>query len=210
MPTFATRLTMFRDQIAVLVGARLVGPLLIDRGEGLLYDIERNITWLQDANYAATVRRSPDGQLRWNDAMTWVAGLRYRGISGWRLPDARDVDRSGPQVGNDYAGGEIGHLFIVAAKRMSPPDLTLTNFYPFSIYWYRNEASATEAYAFKMFGLKQGPLDKDPWGGFGVPTDKILAWPVHDGDVAGSLLSRLVSVVRMRLLTRRSAVAGSR
>jgi hypothetical protein len=203
MPPFATRLTMFRDQIAVLVGVQLVGPLLIDRGDGLLYDIERNITWLQDANFAATVRRSPDGQLRWDDARAWVAGLRYRGVTGWRLPDARDADGSGPRVGSDYAGGEIGHLFMVAAKRMSPPDLQLTNFYPFSIYWYRNEASATEAYAFKMVGLKQGPLDKDPWGGLNVPTDKVLAWPVHNGDVGGSLFSQLVSGVRLRLFARR-------
>src|ERR1041384_7961491 len=43
----------------------LFGPLLIDRGYGLLYDVERNITWLQDANYAKSVGRSPDGQLTW-------------------------------------------------------------------------------------------------------------------------------------------------
>ena len=44
---------------------RLPPPLLIDRGFGLIYDTERNITWLQDANYAKTVRRSRDGQLTW-------------------------------------------------------------------------------------------------------------------------------------------------
>ena len=34
------------------------GPLLVDRGRGLIYDVERNVTWLQDANYARTVGRT--------------------------------------------------------------------------------------------------------------------------------------------------------
>lgn len=73
---------------------RLPQPALIDRGLGLIYDTERDITWLQDANYAKTVRRSPDGQLTWPEAMTWVASLSYRGIRGWRLPSALNEDGS--------------------------------------------------------------------------------------------------------------------
>lgn len=171
------------------------GALLIDRGFGLLYDVERDITWLQDANYAKTVGRTADGQMTWNDATAWVAGLRYRGITGWRLPDARGPGGSGPREAENCADGEIGHLFMVAAKRMSPPDLKLGNFEPYSIYWYRNEASAGEAVAFRMLGFKQGRLAKDPWHGeFAVPlTDKVLAWPVHDGDVAPGFLVRFVS-----------------
>lgn len=175
------------------------GPLLIDRGNGLVYDVERNITWLKDANYAKTVGRAADGQMTWQQAKAWVAGLTYRGISGWRLPDARGADGSGPVEAENCAEGEIGHLFLVAAKRMSPPDLKLDNFEPYSIYWYRNEASADEAFAFKMVGLKQGRLAKDPWGGpFPVPlTDKMLVWPVHDGDVAPGLFARLAAALRV-------------
>ncbi|MEY2521288.1 MAG: hypothetical protein QOF24_3047 [Verrucomicrobiota bacterium] len=33
----------------------------------------------------------------------------------------------------------------------------------FSIYWTSTEASATEAFAFKMTGLKQGRLAKNPF-----------------------------------------------
>ena len=178
--------------------AALFGPLLIDRGNGLLYDVERNITWLKNANYAKTIGRSPDGQMSWQQAKAWVAGLNYLGIAGWRLPDARGADGSGPAEGENCAEGEIGHLFMVAAKRMSPPDLKLDNFEPYSIYWYRNEASSSEAFAFKMVGLKQGRLEKDPWGGpFPVPlTDKVLVWPVHDGDVVSGLFARAATAFR--------------
>lgn len=184
---------------------QVFGPLLIDRGRGMLYDVERNITWLQDANYARTVGRSVDGQLTWHDARAWVAGLNYRGITGWRLPDARNADGSGPHEADNCPDGEIGHLFLVAAKRMSPPDLKLKNFEPYSIYWYRNAASEADAFAFRMLGMKQGRLAKDPWHGeFAVPlTDKVLAWPVHDGDVAPGrlwdILTRITTGLWRRL-----------
>jgi hypothetical protein len=46
------------------------------------------------------------------------------------------------------------------------------------------EASATEAYAFKLVGLRQGPLEKR----ITIPVaDLVLAWPVHDGDVYAQL-----------------------
>jgi hypothetical protein len=212
--TLGARLLELRDIVAVVFGGARIGPLLIDRGNGLLYDVERDITWLQDANYARTVGRSPDGQLRWRDARAWVAGLSYRGIGGWRLPDARAADGSGPSESPDNADGEIGHLFIVAAGRMSPPDLRLTNFEPNSIYWYMNEASDSEAFAFRMFGLRQGRYSKDPWGEeiYVPPVDKVLAWPVHDGDVSGRLFARFVAGVRTLLaarLQRRVGAAGT-
>lgn len=186
-----------RSRIAATGSRNQFGPLLIDRGNGLLYDVARNITWLQDANYAKTVRRTPDGQMTWHDAQAWVAGLSYRGITGWRLPDARAADGGGPRESEASAEGEIGHLFLVAGSRKSPPDLQLKNFEPYSIYWYRNEASAADAWAFKMLGLKQGRLAKNPWqmGDLTVPlAEKVLAWPVHDGDVRPSFLVRLASL----------------
>ena len=91
---------------------RLPQPPLIDRGFGLIYDTERNITWLQDVNYARTVGHSRDGQMTWPDAMAWVASLNYRGITGWRLPNARNPDGSGPAIGNNCGGSEIGHLYL--------------------------------------------------------------------------------------------------
>src|SRR5438034_11636830 len=82
------------DRFNILDFFRLPQPPLIDRGFGLIYDTERDITWLQDMNYAKTVGRSPDGQLTWPAAMAWVSSLNYRGIRGWRLPTALNRDRS--------------------------------------------------------------------------------------------------------------------
>jgi len=152
---------------------------LIDRGLGLIYDLERDITWLKDANYAATIGRTPDGQLSWGDAMAWVASLEYCGIAGWRLPTALDPGESVPYVGQDCRRGELGHLFQ-AASRMPRDSIVAENFSSWSIYWTSTEASATEVFGFKLSGLEQGLLEKD----LGLPTGNlVLAWPVHDGDV---------------------------
>ena len=173
---------------------------MIDRGHGLLYDVERDLTWLQDTNYARTVGRSPDGQLTWDDAKTWVAGLTYRGIKGWRLPNGLNESGSGPCIGDNCRESELGHLVFTAFQRKSP-GLQLLNWQPFSIYWSSTEASATEAIAFKMSGLKQGRLAKNPWApdpalGGAVPlTDQVLTWPVHDGDIARGYLLRLLDAV---------------
>ena len=176
------------------------GPLLIDRGRGLLYDVERDLTWLQDTNYAKTVGHSVDGQMTWNDAKAWVAHLNYRGITGWRLPTALNQDGSGPCIGDNCRDSELGHLVFTAFERPSR-GLRLVNWQTFSIYWTSTEASASEAFAFKMTGLKQGRLAKNPWvadpalGGAVPLTDLVLTWPVHDGDVAAGFLRRLLEAL---------------
>ena len=178
----------------------LFAPLLIDRGRGFLYDVERNLTWLQDTNYAKTIGHSPDGQMTWDGAKTWVAHLNYRGITGWRLPTALNQNGSGPCLGDNCRESELGHLVFTALERKSP-GLRLLNWQPFSIYWSSTEASVTEAFAFKMTGLKQGPLAKNPWavdpvlGGAIVMSDVVLAWPVHDGDVAAGFFRRLIESI---------------
>ena len=198
----ASQWSALRDRLLVErpVAGGYFGPLLIDRGRGLLYDVERDLTWLQDTNYARTTGRSPDGQLTWNDAKAWVARLNYRGITGWRLPTALNPDGSGPCIGDNCRESELGHLVFTAFARTSPGS-HLVNWQPFSIYWSSTEASATEAFAFKMVGLKQGRLAKDPWAvdpslGGPIPlADQVLTWPVHDGDVAKGFFLRLIESI---------------
>ena len=64
----ALRWSAFLDRLFVRrrPGSAFFGPLLIDRGHGLLYDVERDLTWLQDTNYARTAGHSPDGQMTWD------------------------------------------------------------------------------------------------------------------------------------------------
>ena len=173
---------------------RVPPPPLVDRGFGLIYDTERNLTWLQDANYAKTVRHSPDGPLTWPDAMAWVASLSYRGVRGWRLPTALNEDGSGPCVGPNCDRSEIGHL-LLDINRRQPGLVEWRNSTIPCIYWTSTEASAGEAHAFDLFSLRQGPLWKDPFAARfpQVPlSGPVLCWPVHDGDVAASLRSRWI------------------
>ena len=198
----AIQLSALRDRLFVsrAGAASYFGPLLIDRGRGLLYDVERDLTWLQDTNYARTTGRSTDGQLTWDDAKAWVAGLNYRGIKGWRLPTALNENGTGPCNGDNCRESELGHLVFTAFPRPSP-GAHLVNWQPFSIYWSSTEASATEAFAFKMTGLKQGLLVKNPWAedpslGGAIPlTDLVLTWPVHDGDAARGFFLRLIESI---------------
>jgi len=207
LETLGIRWSAFVNRILERVRAgRSFGPLLIDRGHGLLYDVERDLTWLQDTNYAKTLVATADGQMTWEHSKTWVAHLRYRGITGWRLPTALNPDRSGPCIGDNCRESELGHLVFTAFARPSP-GLRLVNWQPFSIYWTSTEASPSEAFAFKMTGLKQGPLAKDPWkvdpglGGAIPLADVVLTWPVHDGDVGAGFFRRLIET--LILLVRR-------
>ena len=58
--------------------------VLLDRGNGLLYDTVLDLTWLQDANPC-------DGcfLMNWYDAVAWASNLEVAGATGWRLPKIR-------------------------------------------------------------------------------------------------------------------------
>ena len=57
-----------------------VGPNLFDRGNGLIYDADRDITWLQDADYAQTSGYDIAGKMNRDDAMTGADTLGYSGV----------------------------------------------------------------------------------------------------------------------------------
>ncbi|HUN45578.1 MAG TPA: hypothetical protein VMU85_03615 [Stellaceae bacterium] len=180
---------------------RVPPPPLIDRGFGLIYEPDRNLTWLMDANYARTVGHSPDGQLTWDAANAWVSGLSYQGIRGWRLPSALNHDGSGPYVGFNCFVGELGHFFTVAQGYPYPDRLPeAKNFDTFAIYWTGTEAPPDMAYALELVGFRQGTLRKDPFSpdpsGITIPLPgAVLTWPVHDGDVAAQITGRWLHVL---------------
>ena len=179
---------------SLVLRLRLFLMPFVDSGFGLIYDRERDLSWLRDANYAKTAGRSPDGQMTWYAAMSWVAGLSYGGVRGWRLPSAFNRDGSGPDIGENCIDTELGHL--LSAAQGLPGSVSAENFQPFSIYWTSTEASEREAYALRLFGFRQGKLAKDPFSpdpvlGGAVPlADLVLVWPVHDGDVAATIRRR--------------------
>ncbi len=59
---------------------------LIDRGGGMIYSTDLDVTWLQDANYVRTSGYDSDGLMTWDEASAWAAGLKFGGYDDWRLP----------------------------------------------------------------------------------------------------------------------------
>lgn len=89
---------------------------LHDRGNDLVYDDAQNLTWLTDANLAASLRTlssiSSDGSMPRGTADLWVAGLNhdsYLGFNDWRLPQATYYLDS--NFGHFLTGSEFDGLF---------------------------------------------------------------------------------------------------
>lgn len=103
-------------------------------GGQAVYDTDLNITWLANANLAAsnsfgTVGIAFDGSMNLDTANTWIAnmnvwnnGVGYLGFNDWRLPSmlfpdtsctqdaAGAVPSTAPNTFN-CSGGELGHLY---------------------------------------------------------------------------------------------------
>ena len=110
------KLTSF-TLLAILSLSGVAQATLIDRGGGLIYDDDLNITWLADANYAKTSGYDADGRMSWQAAKDWAANLSYydsvRGVTydDWRLPSSLNADGTGPCFLINCTGSEMGHLF---------------------------------------------------------------------------------------------------
>ena len=91
---------------ALLAGLAFSGAAqatLIDRGGGLIYDDVLNLTWLQNANLAATNTFGvsgiqSNGTMTWDTANQWITAMNaadYLGYNDWRLPTMIDTGSSG-------------------------------------------------------------------------------------------------------------------
>jgi hypothetical protein len=197
---------------------------LFDRGGGLIYDDDLDITWLADANYAQTSGYDADGRMTWSEAMTWANNLSYydsvRNVTyiDWRLPTTLQPDAAcetqsdGDSYGYNCAGSEMGHLFYIelggtagsSILNSSDPDLTLFTNVQSDFYWSGSEYAPIPgaAWLFNFYsGFQPRLLSKN--------NDFPYAWAVRPGDVAavpvpagvwlfGSGLIGLAAVARRR------------
>ncbi len=150
-----------------------VNAVLIDRGVGMIYDSDQNITWLQDANYAHTSGFEPiHGVMLFEDARNWATNLAYGGYNDWRLPITQ-----GTQFG--YVNeGEMGHLFYDEGISSSSPG-------PFNnlrndLYWTGTVYSPAPNHAW-FFNPDTGYQD------FDTNEAANYAWAVRDGDYGPSV-----------------------
>jgi hypothetical protein len=164
------------------------GAALIDRGGGLIYDTDRNITWLADAAYARTSGFDDDGLMSWYDAMAWAQQLEYGGYTDWRLPSTPIVDlgctqqSDGVSYGKYCADSEMGHLYYSEGVSLSSgvffnisPDVSVTG--NGGYYWSGNTFGPHPLSAYVFSFANYGDQSSD------AKTLHLSAWAVHDGDV---------------------------
>ena len=172
---------------AVDCNAALVGRLAdADGVYQAVYDSDMDITWLADANYAATMGHDSDGRMNRNAAQDWIALLNaahHLGANDWRLP------LSDGCTGYNCTGSELGHLFYsefggqAGNGAPTPPlvdaDLALfSNLATAGSYWSGSEYAGVAAWAFEF-----GPYDTGRQMYFSMDT-QFYVWAVRAGDVA--------------------------
>ncbi len=117
------RILVFLGSMLFLIGmVEPAGATLFDRGGGLIYDSDQNITWLQNANYGAGSGYDVGdpwvppgvGLMEFGQAKKWAANLVYQRYDDWRLPTT--VDR--PWGYSDYdsrryndTSSEMGYMY---------------------------------------------------------------------------------------------------
>ena len=76
---------------------------LYDRGNGMIYDSDQNITWLQDFGYATASNPDVGTYLaQFSSAQQWADNLTFGGYSDWRLPTAHLIADYGTH-GDSYS-----------------------------------------------------------------------------------------------------------
>ena len=171
--------------IAALGFSGAASAALVNRGGGLIYDTDRNITWLANANVT--------GLMNWNNAMAWASNLSYydsvRNVTynDWRLPTTGPVNGTAFNYSYSYngTGSEMGHLFYnelsgtagSSVLSSGDPDLALFTNVQSNIYWSGTEfvPGGSTAWGFAFNGGVQQAYTKG--SGF-------FAWAVRPGDVA--------------------------
>ena len=199
----------------IIVGMTILSSLtvtaqasLFDRGNGMIYDDTLNITWLQDANLAASnqfgitttnsqgygIRIDSDkkGRMTWNTANDWIAAMNtsdngsgYKGYSDWRLwsvPSAANIC-----YGFNCSDSELGHLSYQdlggngGESLLGSNDVDLSLFHNIQDgeYWSNTSYTSWSAAAWS-FWTNDGRQTKND-----KTSNQFYAWTVRAGDVTG-------------------------
>ena len=186
-----------------------------------VYDTDLNVTWLANANLAATNTFGvsgidPWGLMTWTAAQSWIGAMNaadYLGYNDWELPTTRQPDAScsiqlgGVSYGNGCTGSEMGHLFYSELGGVADTSIvaihnanySLFNNVQNNLYWSRTAYAPNPALAWNF------DMARDYQGYSGKATMGFCAWAVRPGDVAavpepetwGMMLAGLVLVGAM-------------
>ncbi len=176
---------------------------LVDRGGGLIYDTDLNITWLSNANYG---QEPLSFGMTWQNAMDWAANLSYHDsangatYSGWRLPTTLTPDPSCSMYSQGYAatgdncsGSELGHLFYSELGGVAGSSIGTTHNSNYNLftniqsdrYWSSTEYVPGSSYRFYTVDGYQGARPNDYLdANNNLVHTQMYAWAVHSGDIA--------------------------
>ncbi len=180
---------------ATLAASLWISPAeaqLIDRGNGCIYDADRDITWIQSANTAVDTGYDSDGLMTktdaddyvdwFNNVYNWPVGDNWRLPITFAAPDPSCSDSFNEGFGCTQS--EMGHLYYIELGNTAGEG-GLTNRGDFIDiqtdlnYWsewdWTSPGSPPESITFKFrTGLQTRSAH----------TESHYVWLVHDGDVA--------------------------
>lgn len=202
--------------------------LLSRLGGQAVYDTDRNITWLANANLAASntfgvTGIAVNGTMTWAKANEWIAAMNsasYLGVNDWRLPTTLQPDPScgyqsgGVSYGYSCTGSEMGHLFYGELGGVAGQSIVTTHNANYSLfsnvqpyyYWSGTvyaPAPGSHAWYFYFYRGSQG---------YDYQYNAFRAWAVRPGDTvpvpaAGWLFGTAMGVFGMA--RRRRVLAGA-
>jgi MYXO-CTERM domain-containing protein len=204
---------------AALVGRDINGNAVAGDAASsvFLYDTDRKITWLRDANAGAGSTfdnggDTTDGRMTWANAVAWADALTVGAFDDWRLPTALNADGSGP-CGPAYncTGSEMGHLWYTALGNTAGAFTNDGDFLNMQsdAYWSGTEFAPdpNNAWLFSTGNGNQFALDKNfQFYAMAVRPGDVLAAQVPEPE---SRLLALTGLGALALVRRRRAVGSS-
>ena len=210
------------DPLIATAGA---SSLEVRLGGLALYDHDRDITWLANANAGAGSTfddgaSSTDGRMTWASANAWAASLTVGGFTDWRLPTTVQPDPScGFQTGDtppqgygaNCTGSEIGHLFydelgVTAGSSIltsTDPDLALFSNVQTNYYWSGTEFAPDPIKAWSFLTDGGSQLVNNKYSSY-------FAWAVRSGDVSVVPIPAAVWLLGSGLIGLLAVARGSR
>ena len=154
--------TVFKKVLLVgcILAATQAQASLVDLNNGLIYDTDSNLVWLQDAN--------TDGAKNWDQAIQWASDFIYddgfgNQYEGWSLPSLSQLDH----LLSTELGGSAGSLLTETAP--------FYNFVTGGRYWTSTETVGdSQEHAWTISGkLAQGTQ---------IKSEAAYAWAVRSGN----------------------------